>query len=279
MKLFFVLFSKLPFWLLYLISDGLYYVLFYIIGYRKELVLKNLTESFPEKSEKELQKIRKKFYRHLLDVVVEILKIHSLSAAQIKKRVAVKGIENLTKALEIGNSGIVLGSHHCNWEWMSFATGLAQTYPLGVVYQKLSSKFFDDLMIEWRSKFGAVPVPMQNVLRYVTQYAKEPRILALLSDQSPSGNDTDLWTTFLNQETCFFMGGERISQKFGWVIVSSYTKKLRRGYYEIDFQIIENQDSKSITQQYTERLEANIREQPEYWLWSHNRWKSKRAIN
>ncbi|MCU0438031.1 MAG: lysophospholipid acyltransferase family protein [Raineya sp.] len=275
----FKLLSYLPLSVLYLLADFLYFLAFYIIGYRKKVVWQNLKNSFPEKTDEELKRIQKDFYRHLAEVFIETLKILSISKKELEKRFVVKNIDLLTNRLNEGKTVLVLTAHLFNWEWLSLITSLKQPYSVHFVYQELSSKFFDKLMLKIRTHFGGQPLKMQNILKDVLQKNNEARIVALLADQSPAGNEKDHWTNFLNQDTAFFAGVEKIATKLQLPVVFGGATRLKRGYYELYFEEIYHPQEKSdnkITENYVRLLEAQIQKTPANWLWSHKRWKKKR---
>ncbi|MCS6794344.1 MAG: lysophospholipid acyltransferase family protein [Raineya sp.] len=279
MKLFFHLLAKLPLRFLYVLGDFFYFLAYYIIGYRREVVWQNLRNSFPEKSEKELKTIQKQFYRGLIEVFVETLKVLAISPQELERRVQIRDLEKLTQRLAEGKTVLVYVAHLFNWEWLSLICNLKQTYPLYFVYQPLSNPFFDKLMLEIRTRFGAKPLKMQNVLKDVLQNHTESRIVAFLADQSPAGTEKDHWTTFLNQDTAFFAGVEKIATKLGLPVLFGGVRKLQRGYYELYFEEIyhpQQQPNSAITETYVRLLEKQIQETPPNWLWSHKRWKKKR---
>lgn len=275
----FKLLSYLPLSVLYLLADFLYFLAFYIIGYRKKVVWQNLKNSFPEKTDEELKRIQKDFYRHLAEVFIETLKILSISKKELEKRFVVKNIDLLTNRLNEGKTVLVLTAHLFNWEWLSLITSLKQPYSVHFVYQELSSKFFDKLMLKIRTHFGGQPLKMQNILKDVLQKNNEARIVALLADQSPAGNEKDHWTNFLNQDTAFFAGVEKIATKLKLPVVFGGATRLKRGYYELYFEEIYHPQEKldnKITENYVRLLETQIQKTPANWLWSHKRWKKKR---
>lgn len=272
--LFFKLFSYLPLRILYIFADIFYFFVFYVIRYRKKVVEINLAKSFPEKTKKERLKIKKAFYRHLINLIVETLKSLNISAKSLRKRVKFLHLEVLENKLEARKSVMVMATHHGNWEWMLLGCGLHLNYPIDAVYKPLRNRFFNHLMLRIRSRFGAKPVAFQNILKEVFKKLDKPHILALVADQSPAGNPSDYWTTFLNQETAFYTGPEKIALKAKYSAVFVGMRCIRRGYYEVFFEEIANSNqSISITKIFVEKTEQLIQQQPTYWLWSHKRWK------
>jgi KDO2-lipid IV(A) lauroyltransferase len=277
--LLFRLLALLPLWVLYFLADFLCFVAFRVVGYRKRVVWQNLKNSFPEKSDQELRKIQKQFYKHLAEVFVETLKVLQISDKELKKRIKIQNLDLLTRRLQEGRTVLVLTSHLFNWEWLSHIVAIEQKFPLYFVYQPLNNKFFDKLMLRLRTRFGQKAIKMQNVLKDILKNHNQARIVALLADQSPTGNEKDHWTTFLHQETAFFAGTEKIALKLQLPVLFGGVKRLKKGYYELYFaEIYHPKDlpSTNITETYAILLEKQICETPANWLWSHKRWKKKK---
>jgi KDO2-lipid IV(A) lauroyltransferase len=213
------LLSLLPFPVLYFLSDILYGILYYVFKYRRKVVLNNLLNSFPEKSRSEIELIEKRFYRYLADLMLESIKTLTISAKEIKKRFVFKNIEILKKHLQDGKSVIAVTGHYGNWEWGPVATGLEINEKVLVVYKPLSNKRFEGLMNSMRSRFGSIMVPMKLTLRKVIEYKNEPIVLVLVGDQTPTREESQFFTTFLNQETAVFLGVEKIALKLNNPIV------------------------------------------------------------
>jgi len=269
--------SFLPFPVLYFFSDILYLFLYYIIKYRRKVVTENLLNSFPEKSKSELKQIEKRFYRYLADLMLESVKTISISANEIKKRFVFKNLEILTNYLQNEKSVIAVTGHYGNWEWGPVAIGLELKEKVLVVYKPLSDKRFEGLMNSMRSRFGSIMVPMKQTLRKVVEFKNEPHVLVLVGDQTPSHEESEYFTSFLNQQTAVFLGVEKIALKTNNPIIYFSINKLKRGYYEcLVKSLIDNPEQTNeyeITNSHIRELEKNIRFQPEYWLWSHKRWK------
>jgi KDO2-lipid IV(A) lauroyltransferase len=269
--------SLLPFPVLYFLSDILYVFLYYIFKYRRKVVLINLLNSFPEKSKTEIDEIEKSFYRYLADLMLESVKTMTLSANQIKKRFVFKNLELLTKHLQNGRSVIAVSGHYGNWEWGPLAIALELKEKVLVVYKPLSNKRFERLMNRMRSRFGSIMVPMKLTMRKVIEYKNEPHLLVLVGDQTPTREESVYFTSFLNQQTAVFLGVEKIALKTNNPIVYFSINKTKRGYYEcVVKSLIDSPELTSeheITNLHIGELEKNIRFKPEYWLWSHKRWK------
>ena len=280
--MFFVkLFSKLPDFMLYGISDFAYFLIYRIIGYRQKVVLENLHNSFPEKSEVEIKQIAKDFYHHIADLFTEFLKGYSISKEEILKRVKIVNPEVVTNYTNKNISVIIVTGHIGNWEWLLHPLNL-MNIPMDIVYQKLSSPFFNDLTLFIRSRFAITPmIEKDDTLRRTFERKDIVRALVMGSDQSPQNWKTAYWTTFLNQDSGFFTGTERIARKFDYPVIFSEMRRIKRGYYEIEFTEIAKPDYQDlpvgeITERFVRILEKSIHNHPADYLWSHRRWKHKR---
>lgn len=271
------LISLLPFWLLYLLSDILFFFLYHVFRYRRNVVAKNLLNSFPEKSISDLKGIEKRFYRHLTDLILESVKTLTISSREIKKRYVFSNLHLISRHLDAGRSVIAVSGHYGNWEWGPVAIGLEFKEKVFVVFKPISDKRFEHLINSMRSRFGTVMVPMKQTLRKLHEYKDEPHILVLVGDQTPTREESQYFTTFLNQPTAVFLGVEKIALKTKDPIIYFTINKIKRGYYEcIVKSLVEFPGECSdfeITEAHTRELENNIRLKPEYWLWSHRRWK------
>ena len=275
------LFSKLPFFVLYGISDSAYFIIYRIIGYRKKVVFENLHNSFPEKSEQEINEIAKQFYHHIADIFVEFLKGYSISKEQMLKRAKILNPEVLLNYRVKNQPVIIISAHIGNWEWLIHPLNLTGV-PMDIVYQKLSSPFFDKLTLFIRSRFSTTPfIEKNDTLRKTLERKDIFRALAMASDQSPTHWKSAYWTTFLNQDSGFFTGTERIARKFDYPVIYIEMRIIRRGYYEIEFTEIAKPNYKDlpageITERFVRILEKTIQKYPADYLWSHRRWKHKR---
>ncbi len=271
------LISLLPFRILYLISDLLFLILYHLIGYRRKVVFNNLQNSFPEKSIAEIKTIEKRYYHYLADLIIESVKSFTISSEEIKKRFIFKNLSAITSYLEAGRSVIAVSGHYGNWEWASIAIAQQLQEDVLIVYKPLSNKRFEKLINAMRSKFGAILVPMKYTLRKLVEYKNKPYVLALIGDQTPPKEESNYFTNFLNQPTAIFLGVEKIALKYNNPIIYFNIKRIKRGYYECLIEpIIENPGLTrefEITNLHTKELEKNIRLAPEFWLWSHKRWK------
>ena len=267
----------LPFWILYLFSDILYFLLFHIVKYRRKVVELNIQNSFPEKSVADRLNIEKRFYKHLSDLILESIKTLSISPKSMKKRFVFSNLNELTKYFEQGKSVIAVSGHYGNWEWGPLATAYELKEKVLVVYKPLSDKRFDNLINKMRSRFGAILVPMKHTLRKIIEYNSQPHVLVLVGDQTPPREESQYFINFLNQPTAIFLGVEKIAVRTNKPVIYFSINKVKRGYYKCLIKpLVEvpNQTKEfEITNIHTQVLEHIIQKNPEYWLWSHKRWK------
>ena len=267
----------LPFWILYLFSDILYLLLFHVVKYRRKVVKLNLKNSFPEKSVADRLDIEKRFYQHLSDLILESIKTLSISPKSMKKRFVFSNLNELTKYFEQGKSVIAVSGHYGNWEWGPLATAYELKEKVLVVYKPLSDKRFDNLINKMRSRFGAILVPMKHTLRKIIEYNTQPHVLVLVGDQTPPREESQYFINFLNQPTAIFLGVEKIAVRTNKPVIYFSINKVKRGYYKCLIKpLVEvpNQTKEfEITNIHTQVLEHIIQKNPEYWLWSHKRWK------
>jgi len=276
--------TLLPLRVLYLFSDIIFAVLFYFPSYRREVVATNLKNAFPEKDKAELDRISRKYYRHLADLFVETLKVTHMSSREISRRFRFRDMTLIDRLYGEGRDIVAVCSHYNNWEWLS-SMPLFTRYTSMTIYKPLKNKYFDRLMCDLRSKYGVVPAPMQSILREMIKRRKtgELTVSAFIADQTPPPDEHTYWTGFLNQETGFFTGPEKVAVKLDMAVIFVHIIKVRRGYYEVETSLIsespKNEAPHAITEMHVRKLEEIIKEQPEFWLWSHRRWKHKRAKN
>lgn len=272
--------SILPFRILYFISDILYLLIYYVIGYRKKVVLNNLKLAFPEKSEKELLKIRKKFYHHFVDVFMEMLKTFTVSKEAIYKRYKFTNIEMLIQLNKDNKSLILMGPHYANWEWIMSLDSFVD-YKGYAAFKKIKNKYFNNLIIKSRAKFGTNMIETSKIVSEML-YNKQNNIQAaygLLSDQSPQIGKTFYWREFFGVKVPVHTGAEILAKKYDMNLVFIDTKKIKRGYYETSFSLISNDSTKAknyeLTDIFLDKVEQKVREKPEFYFWTHNRFKHK----
>ena len=280
------LFSLLPFWILYLLSDFTYLIVYYIAGYRKKVVRDNLLKSFPEKTPKERKEIEQKFYHHFCDLFFESLKLMSISKDEILRRMKFIDYEPLLKHYDEGRSVMMMPSHYGNWEWAStFSLLLPEDKPMVQVYKKLSSKISDRLVYILRCRFGSKNIEMRDFYKTLLNLKAGGKLamFGMISDQSPSRNNIKYRTQFLNQYTPVINGTEQIACKFDYPVYYGQIKKIKRGYYNLTLIPIalqpKNTRQNEITEKYIRMLEKDIIAEPAYWLWSHKRWKHVNKSN
>lgn len=275
------LLSLIPFKGLYLLSDITYFPLYYLVRYRRKIVRANLTSSFPEKSLKEIVAIEKKFYSFFCDYFFETMKLLSVSRESMQKRMRFEGIEDVAKEFELGRScGLYLG-HYCNWEWISsFPLYLEEEIVCGQIYHKIRNKAVDRLFLKLRGRMGAVSIPMKETLRQVVTFRREGKkfIIGFISDQSPSGANIHHWVSFLNHtETPVLTGTERIAKRLDLAMFYSSVSRPKRGYYICTIKRMTDTPQTfpdfDLTEMYMRDLEETITREPQYWLWTHKRWK------
>ena len=274
-------FAHLPGWFLYLLADLGYLILFRLMKYRRNVVYTNLKNSFPEKTEEDIDRITRRFYHHLADMVVEGLMLYRMTEKDIEKRLIVNGMDICEEYFRQGRGVIVLGMHYNNWEWNA-ALQLKSSHQLLMIYNPVrKNKNFERLILDMRERFGGMSVPVHLSARKAIEFnnSNRPGALWLAADQTPDRN-AKFWTTFLNQETPFFSGPEKIAIKTNQPIVFLHTRKLARGKYESNVSLLfdkpAQETSENILLSYIDKLEEIISNEPEYWLWSHRRWKHKR---
>lgn len=275
--------NLLPLRFLYLISDLLYLIIYYLVRYRRKVVEMNLRNAFPEKTRQDRDKIAKRFYRHLCDVYVETIKPMHMSQKEIAKRFKVGNRALLDRLYSEGRDVVGLTSHYNNWEWLS-AMPLDVPHKIITIYKPLKNKYFDRFLFKLRSKYGLIVTPMHQIIRELVKSRSENirTLSGFVGDQTPPPNENVYWTTFLNQETAFYRGAEKVALKYDMAVIFMNIVKVKRGYYTIECKLMTEQPREeapdSIISRYVEMLEEVIREKPEYWLWSHRRWKHKRKV-
>lgn len=274
----------LPFRVLYVCSDILYLLVYKIVGYRLKVVRRNLAASFPEKSAQELKKIEKEFYHHLCDYYFETIKLLHVSDAIIAKRMKFHNMELVRNLAKEGNSILLYLGHYGNWEWIpSITMHVKDTdLQLGQIYRPLKNKAFDELFLKLRSRFGSFGIPKNETLRAIIKKKREnvQLMIGFMSDQTPNVANIHYWSTFLNQDTPFFIGVERIAKQTGFYVCYLDVVKVKRGYYEATVKLISDKPKEepefAITETYVREMEKTILRNPAYWLWSHKRWKRTR---
>ena len=279
-RTFVFLFRIISFRLLYIISDGIFYPAYYLIGYRKKVVFDNIRNSFPEKDEREKQRIVKDFYHHLVDILLESMKAFTMSEDELIKRYKFENTAFLDELQQQGKSVICVGAHYNNWEWGGIASGSQLKHlPVGF-YKPLSNKMVDAYVQKTRVKGRSLLVSITNTSAVFAKDYGEPVIFYMVADQSPSSLRLAYWMQFMTQDTAVLHGPEKYAKLLNLPVVYASPEKIKRGYYKVKFLMLVEDPSKvapgEITRKYMETLEKIIRENPQYYLWSHKRWKLKR---
>lgn len=274
--------AVLPFPLLYLLSDGLYLLLYTMIGYRTAVVRENLRKSFPEKSAAELRRIERAFYRWFCDLVLETLKTLTISPEQVKERVSVTGEEVLKKYFAERRSIILVMGHWGNWELGGARFSQLPWHKLYVIYHPLENPLFDGLMARMRTRLGNGLYPMKEAARLMVRDRHAVTATAFIADQTPSPHNA-WWTTFLNQPTPVFRGTGALAKRLDRPVVYVGMDRPRRGHYTMRFEDLlpepARMEEEAINQAHVQRLEQDIRRRPAIWLWTHRRWKHRPPPN
>ncbi|MBA09031.1 MAG: lipid A biosynthesis acyltransferase [Flavobacteriaceae bacterium] len=274
--------SKSSFRLIYLFSDFLYLILYHVISYRKKLVRKNLALALPEKTFLERKIIEKKYYKHLSDLFLESFKSLNISEVDIKKRYSFKNIELLDELYKKKKNIILMGGHYASWEWFFIIDRLTD-YRINAIYKKLSNKHFDSLIKKIRSKYNGNLISTKNTFKEILKNTKLKglNIYGFASDQSPKKNKATYWNNFLNNFVPFHTGAEIIAKKYDMAVVYMNVEKVKRGYYLASFELITDKPKKykdfKITEDFIKLLENQIFKAPEYYTWTHNRFKHRKT--
>ena len=270
---------SLPLPVLYVLSDLFCWLARDIIRYRKKVILTNLQHSVPEKSDAERHAIMHRYYRNMIDVFIETFKALTISKKELMNRVRMKDIDVIFDLFKEGRSVVLMLGHCGNWEWGGYSYTYHSAEQTNTLYHPLSNPFFEWLTYVIRSRCGVHMIPMQNTLRTLLAYKDRITLTAFVSDQSPPP-ESAYWTTFLNQDTGFFTGAEKIAQKFNHAVVYAGIEHDKRGDYVICFKLLSKEPKQekefAITQRFADMLEEEIKATPELWLWSHRRWKTQK---
>ncbi len=272
--------SYFPLGLLYFFSNIVYFLAFNFVRYRRKVVRKNLLTAFPNKSEAELKQIEKGFYKHFIDFIFESIKAVSISSKEVLKRTSIKNPELLERLFAEDKNVIVTCGHYNNWEFYSLSLPKLTAYTTYSIYQPLKNKFYDQILFNSRTRNGMNLIGTKDIIPFFSATSDEKKMVIIVNDQSPSNLQSAYWNTFLNQETGWNNGPEKLARKYDYTVLFGHSKKLKRGYYEVEFTVISEKPSElevgEITNIYAQLLERLIEEKPEFWLWSHKRWKHKR---
>ena len=273
--------SKLPFRLFYWFSDCIYILVYYIIGYRKKIVRNNILIALPHESEEKRLVIEKKFYHHMCDMFLEMIKTMSISSEEMKERFKITNIELLKEYEQKNKSIILLAAHYASWEWL-LSINESTSFKCYGVYKKVNNKYFDAKVRAIRSKFKSVLVTTDNTIALINDNEKNGvmSLYGLASDQSPQVHKTFHWQQFMGITVPVHTGAEMLAKRYDLEVVFAKVKKVKRGYYEATFVPIANNPKSipdyEITDAYLKEVEQQILEAPEFYFWTHKRWKHRR---
>lgn len=273
--------TLLPLRILYVFSDIIFFFLYYFPSYRRKVVRTNLRNSFPGMSRDELRRTEKKFYRHLADIIVETLKMTHLGSGELMKRMVVRNPELLDRLFEEDRDILAVMAHYNNWEWLQSVIFYC-SYQTVSIYKPLQNKSFNRFMKSLREQYGMILTPMGGVVREIINLRNSGTraMYSFITDQTPAKRDIRYWTTFLNQDTPVYLGVEKIAAKYDMAVVYFCPRKVRRGYYEVTAELLfehtKGLSEHEITSTHVKKLEEIINKEPEYWIWSHRRWKHKK---
>ena len=283
------LLAYLPMCVLYMFSDMIFFVIYNVCHYRLEVVRKNLKRSFPDYTNGQLMQLERQSYRNMCDLMVEELKMLHMSQKERERRIVVKGAELIAQAAAMKRPVFIFIGHIGNWEWaLDFSSHVKPPLTRGCIYHPLSIKLTDLILIKLRDRFypNSYQIPQKVAVRTLYHLKKEfgSFQIALNSDQCPIFQSLDHWMTFMNQDTPYIVGGEEIGRRLNAKFLMFHMSKPKRGYYEVTITDIPLSDEElahkkyPYTEAYMRHLEKNIREQPEIYLWTHNRWKYRRVF-
>ncbi len=280
--------SFLPLEILHFISNFIYIIIYYVVKYRRTVVRKSLTISFPEKSDIEIKKIEKDFYKHFCDYFFETIKLINMSESDVKKRVKILNPELIDNFYKNNKSVFLYLGHYGNWEWLSYAWSVIrpelEDYKMYIAYYPLGNKHIEKFFYNLRSKkSNGIPIAQRKILRTIIKLNQEEKkgIFIFIADQSPTRNNVLHWLQFLKQDTAPIVGPEKLAKQTGYPSLYFKVKRIKRGYYSGEFIKLEDDPKKvpdyEITDRYFNELEKSIKEDPPLWLWTHRRWKFKKS--
>lgn len=275
--------ALLPFRALYVLSDGLYLLMRHVVHYRKKVVRRNLSLSFPEKPQSELREIERRFYHYICDYMLEEVKMLRMSFDELQRRMVYEKTDIFLEMIEKHGGIVVMIPHYANFEWLTGMAAIMKPEDItGQVYKPLRNNHLDEMFKLIRSRFGGYNIPKHSTAKEVIRLRRDNKRMALglITDQSPNRSEAHYWTTFLHQDTVFMDGAERIARMMDFPVFYAELQKTGRGYCKVSFDLITETPKQTaggeITECFARRLEQTIRREPAYWFWSHKRWKLKR---
>jgi KDO2-lipid IV(A) lauroyltransferase len=276
------LLSRLPLRALYGVATLFYFLAYYVVRHRHAVIRGQLERAFPDMPARERTRIHKRYLRNFGDVLVEILKSASMPAAELDARVRITNLPLARQFLEAGQSAMFVTSHLCNWEWLLQGVTLQLGYPLDAAYKPLHDAWAERLMLSIRSRFGARLVPAKELLGDFLRRGRVVRVIAMNADQAPVSTDKRYWTTFLGQDTAFYVGAEQIARAARLPVLYLGMRRITRGYYEVELELLwdgrEALEPNALTERYARVCERDVLEHPTDWLWSYRRWKIQKPL-
>lgn len=275
--------SLLPFRALYLVSDGVFFLVYRVFGYRKKVVRSNLELVFPEKSTAELRAIERSFYSHMCDMFLEMIKTISITESEIQKRYTFTNIEEFLQFEEKEQSVMLMLPHYASWEWVFSLNTEVSSAAFGI-YQPINNKYFDRLVRSLRAKWGTTLITTKEIWDIAAQNNQENKlaVYGIISDQSPMIKKAHHWAPFMGITVPMHTGAEFICKKFNLPVLYLKVEKVKRGYYQSTFQVLAEKPNDypnyKLTDAYFEQVEKSIREAPEYYFWTHKRWKHRDKV-
>ena len=272
------LIASIPFSVLYIFSDFIRWIVYHIIGYRKKIVRFNLRKAFPDKSDEDLKWIEKRFYKHFCDITLEAFKSFKMSSSEMQKRMIFKNMEILTQFEKENRSAIIMCGHYSSWEWMLSVGYHMQSTGYGI-YTPIMNPYFSELIIKIRKIHQAELLSRYGAIESIKKRHQEGEIAVygFASDQSPRPKPKSYWRTFLGVKVPVFVGAELVAKEFDFGVVYSKINRVKRGFYEVDFELITDTPKETrlnkITDTFTEWLEQDVYCDPTQYLWTHNRFK------
>lgn len=273
--------SRIPLNTLYFLARRAFFLVYRVAGYRKKVVLANLCAAFPDWSDRQVKAVAEKFYRHLAALLVENIHSWGMRPSEARDRLKVRNPELLDAFFEQDRSVILVIGHYNNWEWVAMLLPLWVRHRVVALYSPLSNHFFEEKLKVARSRFGTELVPKADAVKFFARNKDRPFAMIFAADQSPTFSKQVHWTRFLHQDTAVMLGAERFGQRYNYPVVFGHVQKNGPGQYVLFFELVTEDPASApagwITEKHTRLLEAQILQAPEYWLWTHRRWKRKRG--
>lgn len=278
-----LLISRLPLRILYLFADIVFFVSYYVVGYRKKVVTKNLKTAFPEKSNTEIKTIRRKFYKNFSDYMAETIKSFTISDRELRVRMQHLNQDVFQQAKEEKKNVILLAGHVFNWEWITPLATIIPQESCHPVYRKVNNSFWEDKVKIIRNKFGNKAIEAKEVIRHILRNPNDGNsVYMFVADQTPHSSEVNFGINFLNQPTPAFIGYDKLATRMDMIFVYCEMKKVKRGFYQVNYYRIEADGEKfqefEVVKKFHKLLENTINKRPDNWLWSHRRWKYAHLI-